>query len=91
MIDARGLTHTGAAATGTLTVLRGEEARALNDEIARKYLTEAGLAHPDVGGRIRVTDDVTIRLDPHRWRTWSVVDDLGGVAAEPGIQLPLDG
>jgi hypothetical protein len=90
MIDVRGVTLGGAAATGALTVIRGEEARELNGAIARKYLTDEGLAEPAVGGAIHASDDVTIRLDPDRWRTWSTAEDFGGAYEQPGISLPLD-
>ena len=90
MIDVRGVLLRGAAATGSLTVLRGGQARELNDAIARKYLSDEGLAHPEVGAAIRASDDVTIRLDPDGWRTWSTADDFGGVYELPGISLPLE-
>ena len=90
IIDVRGTMLGGAATTGSLSVLRGAEARDLNDAIARKYLSEEGLAHPQVGGAIRASDDVTIRLDPDGWRTWSTAEDFGGAYEQPGISLPLD-
>ncbi len=90
LIDVRGPCLSGAAASGPLEVLRGAEARALNDEIARKYLTADGLAHPEVGGAIRASDDVTIRLRPERWRTWSTADDFGGAYELPGMSHPVD-
>jgi general stress protein 26 len=90
IVDVRGITLGGAAAAGALTVVRGAEARELNDAIASKYLTEQGLADPAVGGAIRASDDVTIRLDPDGWRTWSTADDFGGAYERPGVSLPLD-
>jgi hypothetical protein len=90
MIDVRGPALSGAAAHGPLTVIGGEQARDLNAAIARKYLTAAGLAHPDVGLRIAETDDVTIRLDPASWRIWSTAEDLGEAHDQAGISYPLD-
>src|SRR5204863_2965141 len=79
IVDARGSDALGgAAATGRLAVLRGEEARALNERVWAKYLTPQGLADPRVGGAIREHDDVTIRLTPERWRTWNTTADFGG-------------
>ena len=80
----------GAAATGALAVLRGEEARALNERVWAKYLTPQGLADERVGGAIRAHDDVTIRLTPDRWRTWNTTADFGGAYEEPGQTYPLD-
>ena len=92
LVDARGPGPLrGAAATGSLEVLRGDEARALNERVWAKYLTPQGLADPRVGGAIREHDDVTIRLEPERWRTWSTAVDFGGAYEEPGQTFPLDG
>jgi hypothetical protein len=90
LIDVRGFELSGAAASGPLSVLRGAEARELNDAIAAKYLTDQGLADEAVGGAIRASDDVTIRLDPARWRTWSTADDFGGAYERPGTSHPVD-
>src|SRR5205085_12590803 len=90
LIDVRGVTLGGATAASALTVIRGGEARELNDSIARKYLTAQGFDDPAVGGAIRASDDVTIRLDPERWRIWSTAEDFGGAYERPGVSLPLD-
>ena len=92
LIDARTPgPYRGATASGRLAVLEGEEALAVNEVVWRKYLTPAGLADPVVGGAIRETDMVAIRLEPDRWRTWSTGDDFGGAFERPGIAFPLDG
>jgi PPOX class probable F420-dependent enzyme len=80
----------GGAATGTVRVVRGDEARALNERVWAKYLTPAGLSHPDVGESIRAHDDVTIVFHPDGWRTWGTDEDFGGALEQPGIALPLD-
>jgi PPOX class probable F420-dependent enzyme len=80
----------GAAATGTVTVARGEEAVALNDRVWAKYLTSAGLVHPEAGIAIREHDDVTIRFRAGTWRTWGTDEDFGGALEEPGVAYPLD-
>jgi Pyridoxamine 5'-phosphate oxidase len=90
LIDIRGVMLGGATAAGALSVIRGDEARELNDAIARKYLTVQGFDDPAVGGAIRASDDVTIRLDPDRWRTWSTAEDFGGAYERPGTSFPLD-
>jgi PPOX class probable F420-dependent enzyme len=91
LIDTRGRgALRGAAATGTLTVVRGAGARELNERVWAKYLTPAGLAHPDVGESIRAHDDVTLRFTPRAWRTWGTDEDFGGAFELLGIAYPLD-
>jgi PPOX class probable F420-dependent enzyme len=80
----------GAAASGPLVVVRGADARELNERVWAKYLTPQGLADERVGGAIRAHDDVTILLTPERWRTWNTTADFGGAYEEPGQTLPLD-
>ncbi len=92
LVDARTpAPYRGATASGSLAVLAGEEALAVNELVWRKYLTPAGLAEPQVGGAIRATDVVTVRLEPAGWRTWSTGDDFDGAFERPGIAWPLDG
>jgi PPOX class probable F420-dependent enzyme len=80
----------GAAATGRIAVTRGVEARELNERVWRKYLTPAGLGHPEVGESIRAHDDVTLRFSPGDWRMWGTDEDFGGAFELPGIAYPLD-
>jgi PPOX class probable F420-dependent enzyme len=80
----------GAAATGTVRVVRGDEARANNERLWAKYLSPAGLVHPEVGESIRAHDDVTIVFAPGAWRTWGTDEDFGGALEAPGVALPLD-
>ena len=81
----------GAASTGTVQVIRGAEALALNERVWAKYLSPAGLTHPDAGEAIRAHDDVTIVFTPDGWRTWGTDEDFGGALEQPGVALPLDG
>lgn len=91
MIDARGPgPQRGVAASGPITVLRGGEARAVNDRILERYLTTAGIAAPGVGRTIAASDDVTIRIDVGPWRSWSTSEDFEGRLEEPGMTLPLE-
>ena len=79
----------GAASTGTVRVVRGADARAYNERVWAKYLSPAGLAHPEVGEAIREHDDVTIVFTPAKWRTWGTDEDFGGAFEQPGITHPL--
>jgi PPOX class probable F420-dependent enzyme len=91
MIDARGSgPQRGVAASGPVTVLRGEASRALNDRILERYLTPAGIAAPGVGRTIAESDDVTLRLEPGEWRDWSTSEDFEGRLEDPGMMLPLE-
>ena len=80
----------GAAATGSVSVVRGADAMALNERVWAKYLTPAGRAHPGAGEAIAGHDDVTIRFHPAAWRTWGTDEDFGGALEEPGVAHPLD-
>ncbi len=92
MIDARGPgPQRGVATSGPATVLRGAEARAVNDRILARYLTPAGVAASDVGQRIIASDDVTICIEAGAWRTWSTSEDFDGRLEAPGMTLPLEG
>jgi F420H(2)-dependent biliverdin reductase len=91
MVDARGPgPQRGVAASGPVTVLRGDEARALNDRILERYLTPAGVAAPGVGRTIAASDDVTLRIDVGPWRTWSTSEDFEGRLEDPGMTRPLE-
>lgn len=59
-LDVRGLTVYGQA-----RIVRGEEARRLNERVHRKYVTARGLAIPSVAEFLE-GDDATIVLSPQR-------------------------
>jgi len=91
MVDSRGpKRQRGFSASGAVTLLRGDEARAVNDRILARYLTPAGIAEPGLGGAIAAGDDVTLRLDPGPWRSWSTAEDFGGLLDAPGLSLPIE-
>jgi PPOX class probable F420-dependent enzyme len=91
MIDSRGPgPQRGVAASGPATLLRDEQARVMNSRILERYLTPAGVAAPDVGQMIAASDDVTIRIEVGRWRTWSTSEDFDGRLEAPGMALPLE-
>ena len=84
------------SAVGRVELFRGEESALVNAMIRRRYLTEEALADNRVEPVFAASDDVTIRLTPTKWRSWSgsQVDLLffGGIlGAEPDRWfLPLD-
>jgi PPOX class probable F420-dependent enzyme len=85
VVDARGPRPRGVAASGPLELIEGAEAAAINARIHRRYVTDAGLAEPAVGGLLRDGDDITLRLVPERLRSF----DLGTVFGDPRFMRPL--
>jgi nitroimidazol reductase NimA-like FMN-containing flavoprotein (pyridoxamine 5'-phosphate oxidase superfamily) len=69
-------------AAGAVDLLQGEESRAINERIARRYLTDHAMEESEVGPAFAAAD-ATICLTPAVWRTWSLreLDDefFGGV------------
>lgn len=59
-------------ASGTADILEGEEARAINARIGRRYLSDEGMVDPRVGPVFAAAVDVTICLTPGVWRAWSL-------------------
>jgi PPOX class probable F420-dependent enzyme len=59
------------AADGTIDVLDGDEAQGVNRRIHERYMTPSGLADERIGAALAASDDVTLRLTPSAWRTWS--------------------
>lgn len=62
------------SAIGSVTILRDAEAQAVNARIRGRYLAPAALGGP-IENTLTVSDDVTLRLQPTTWRSWSA--DLG--------------
>ena len=74
------------AASGTCEILGGEEAATVNALIRHRYLTQVALADARIEPVFAVTDDVTVRLTPARWRSWAARDldqaFFGGILGE---------
>jgi PPOX class probable F420-dependent enzyme len=58
------------SASGPVEILRDGEAQAINGRIWRRYLTPKALGGP-VEAALRASDDVTLRLTPTAWRSWT--------------------
>jgi PPOX class probable F420-dependent enzyme len=84
------------AAAGTVDLLSGAESALVNSAIRYRYLTPDALADKQVEPTYAAADDVTIRLTPAKWRSWSAKEmDLmffGGVLGSDPDRwfLPLD-
>jgi general stress protein 26 len=60
------------SASGTVSILRGDQSREANLQITRRYLTEEALRDPKVGPVFLEAADMTICLTPQVWRSWSL-------------------
>jgi PPOX class probable F420-dependent enzyme len=60
------------AAAGTVEIVAGEKAQAINAKIRRRYLTAEALADARIEPALARSDDLTLTLRPERWRSWSV-------------------
>lgn len=95
MIDARDPTASyGITLAGTAQILTGGGSRKNNQEIHRKYLSEAALADPRVGPVFAAWDDVTIQIVPAKVIAWDMREAdrqfFGGVlGCNPAYLLPL--
>lgn len=88
-VDSRGAVLAGVRASGRVEVVSGNEALALNEEIHRRYVTDAGMADPALGGPLRDGDDVTLRLLPERWQSWDMEPVFGGRFGDRELVYPL--
>jgi PPOX class probable F420-dependent enzyme len=59
------------SAAGRAEVFGGEESTVVNSLIRHRYLTQEALGDDRVEGVYAAADDVTIRLTPEKWRSWS--------------------
>jgi hypothetical protein len=89
LVDARGPTFCGVAASGRLEVVDGGAALATNARIHRRYVADAGMADPDLGGLLTAGDDVTLRLIPEGWQEWDLEPYFGTKLSDPRLAEPL--
>ena len=95
MIDARDPAASyGITVAGTAQILTTEMSRNRNEQIHRKYLSEAALADTRVGPLFAAWDDVTIQIAPASAIAWDMREAdrqfFGGVlGGNPAYLLPL--
>jgi len=89
VVDSRGPSFRGAAASGRIEIVEGDGALAINERIHRRYVTEQGMAEPGIGGLLTDGDDVTLRLVPERWQEWDLEPFFGTRLSDPRLAEPL--
>jgi len=94
MIDVREPgSERGVVAVCAVEVIAGESSNEVNSRIHGRYISEAALADPRVGGTLAAMDDITLKLTPTGWYSWDmrILDDalFGGAMKTPGYLLPL--
>lgn len=72
VVDARTPgTEQWVAAAGTAEIFGGEESGIVNAAIRHRYLTPDALGDKRIEPVFAAADDVTIKLTPAKWRSWS--------------------
>lgn len=91
-LSREGLNLRGVIVRGIAELVEGPEAQRLNRSIHERYVTERGLAEPEVAGYLTSGDDVTIRVPFERVSTWNLAErPAGRRLRETGAVHPLDG
>lgn len=85
----------GVTATGSMEIISGEKAHELNRRIHQRYMSEAAVADPKVGGVLAQFDDIALKLRPQTWTWWDMpeLDALyfdGRFGGTPGYLLPQE-
>ena len=62
------------AGLGPATIVDGADAQRINREIFERYLTPEALSHEALGPAFAGANDVTIRVRPEQWRSWSAIE-----------------
>jgi len=84
------------AGSGPVSILRGAESQAIVAAIHERYLTASARLDPGVGPIFAAGDDVTLCIEPVKWRSWQAADLdqqlFGGILAldPPKYFRPLD-
>ena len=89
LVDARGPAFRGVAASGRIELVEGDAALEINARIHRRYVTDAGMADPDLGGSLTASDDLTLRLIPEHWQEWDLEPYFGTKLSDPQLAEPL--
>jgi nitroimidazol reductase NimA-like FMN-containing flavoprotein (pyridoxamine 5'-phosphate oxidase superfamily) len=86
-----GLNLRGIRVRGTVTLLDGPQARALNRSIHTRYITERGLRQSEVERYLTSGDDLTIVVAMEDVTSWNLAEgEAGRALARSGEVHPLD-
>jgi PPOX class probable F420-dependent enzyme len=58
------------SASGMVQILRDDEAQSVNARVRERYLAPEAL-DGEIGATLAASDDVTLKLTPTAWRSWS--------------------
>lgn len=95
MIDSRDeASSRGSTITGQAQLLTGDTSQKLNDQIHRKYLSEAALRDANVGPVFAAWDDCTIQIAPSSVIAWDMREAdrqvfSNAFAKNPAYMFPL--
>jgi nitroimidazol reductase NimA-like FMN-containing flavoprotein (pyridoxamine 5'-phosphate oxidase superfamily) len=90
-ISRSGLDLRGVLIRGAVDLVEGDEARAFNRSIHRRYVTAEGLQQPEVAAYLSDGDDVTIRVSMDDIVSWNNAGSPAGMALiASGNAHPLD-
>jgi PPOX class probable F420-dependent enzyme len=83
----------GVAATGTATLLEGDEARPIIQRLQSAFITDGALNDPVIGGAFDGFHQAALIIDPERWSHWDMEqldrDYLGGRLLAGSLLHPL--
>ena len=88
MVDSRGTqgSEEWVSVTGSAEMVHGDESKEYHLKILKRYLTEAALEDPAVGGGFTAIGEVTISVKPESAVTWNMRDAdeqyFGGVLSQ---------
>jgi len=84
----------GIAATGTATLLEGDQARPIIQRLQSTFITQKALDDPTIGPAFDGFHQTALILEPERWSHWDMEeldrDHLGGRLQAQSLLHPLD-
>jgi nitroimidazol reductase NimA-like FMN-containing flavoprotein (pyridoxamine 5'-phosphate oxidase superfamily) len=90
-ISRTGLDLKGVLIKGSVELVEGEEARKINHQIHKKYVTPEGLNNPSVASYLSKGDDVTVKIHIEHLVNWNLAEsEAGRTLRVKGQSRPLD-
>ncbi len=88
MVDSRGSqgNEQWVSATGNAVIITGDESQEIHAKILKRYLTDAALADPVVGGGFTAIGELSISVKPDSVKSWKLKDSddqyFGGILGQ---------